>query len=60
MIPPMRILLGILSEEKVSGTSQDLLEETASFQWMNLRSHILNLFPVLPFQQAHLLLPKGI
>lgn len=48
MIPPVRILLEILSEEEVSGISQDLLEETASFQWMNLRSHIPNLFPVLP------------
>lgn len=48
MIPPVRILLGMLSEDKASGTSQDLLEETASFQWMNLRSHIPNLFPVLP------------
>lgn len=60
MIPQARILLVILSEEKLSGTSQDLLEETVFFQWMNLRSHIPNLFPVLPFQQAHLLLPKGI
>lgn len=48
MIPPVRILPGILSEEKVSGTSQDLLEEIASFQWRNLTSHIPNLFPVLP------------
>lgn len=48
MIPPGSILLGILSEKKAPGTSQDLLEETASFQWMNLTSHILNLFPVLP------------
>lgn len=48
MIPPERILLGTLFEEEVSGTSQGLLEETASFQWRSLRSHILNLFPVLP------------
>lgn len=48
MIPQVRILLVILSEEKLSGTSQDLLEEIVFFQWMNLRSHIPNLFPVLP------------
>lgn len=30
------------------GTSQGLKEETASFQWKNLRSHILKLCLVLP------------
>lgn len=37
------------------GISQGLKEETVSFQWKNLRSHILKLCPALPiaFQQKN-------
>lgn len=48
MIPLVRVPPGRSFEEKAFGVFQDLKEEIASFQWMNLRSHILNWYPVLP------------
>lgn len=48
MNPLERAHLLIFFEETTFGISQGLKEETVSFQWKNLRSHILKLCLALP------------
>lgn len=48
MNPLERAHLVIFFEETTFGISQGLKEETVSFQWKNLRSHILKLCLALP------------